>query len=71
METWGGTFALLTLLQRHPRFVGWVAGLSGAARLGRDVPLQVSLFAHPLAGTAAQPSRQLSGPMVRVGWVCL
>lgn len=23
---------------------------SGAARLGRDVPLQVSLFAHPLRG---------------------
>ena len=23
---------------------------SGAARLGRDVPLQISLFAHPLRG---------------------
>lgn len=43
----------------------------GAARLGRDGPLQVSLCADPLAGTAAQPFKQLIGPVVRLGWVCL
>ena len=38
---------------------------SGAARLGRDVPLQVSLFASP-SETAAPPSGLLIGPVVRV-----